>query len=100
MPAAMYLDPKMVTFGEESHVVHIADGSRVQFVADWSVVAGQNAEVAAFERHVNGLWGVFIVSVLSISDFAFLSSQVCYRDIVPGSKIKGQTSKAALRITA
>jgi len=39
----------MVTLGAESYVVHIADGSRLQLVADWSVVAGQNAQVAAFE---------------------------------------------------
>ena len=67
-----------VTFGTESYVVHITDGSRLQLVADRSVYAAQSAEIAAFERHVNGLWGVFIVSVLSVvflAGFAFLPSR-------------------------
>jgi len=63
--------------GEESYVVHIADGSRLQLVADRSAYAAQTAQIAAFERHVNGLWGVFIVLVLSVvflAGFAFLPS--------------------------
>jgi hypothetical protein len=35
------------------------------------------SQTAPFERHVNGLWGVFIVSVLSVvflAVFAFLPS--------------------------
>jgi len=47
-------------------------------VADRSAYAAQTAEIAAFERHVNGLWGVFIVSVLSVvflAGFAFLPSR-------------------------
>jgi len=38
----------------------------------------QTAQIAAFERHVNGLWGVFIVSVLSVlvlAGFAYLPSR-------------------------
>jgi len=67
-----------VTLGAESYVVHIADGSRLQLGADRSVYAAQTAQIAAFERHVNGLWGVFIVSVLSVvflAGFAFLPSR-------------------------
>jgi len=40
-----------------------------------SAEVAQTARIAAFERHVNGLWGVFIVSVLSavfLAGFAFL----------------------------
>ncbi|MDR9412830.1 MAG: hypothetical protein RI531_09505, partial [Haloferacaceae archaeon] len=64
-----------VTLGGESYVVHIADGARLQLVADRSVVTAQTAQIAAFERLVSGLWGVFIVSVLSVvflAGFAFL----------------------------
>jgi len=53
-------------------------GTRLQFVADRSVYAAQTAQIAAFERHVTGLWGVFIVSVLSVvflAGFAFLPSR-------------------------
>ena len=67
-----------VTLGEESYVVHIADGTRLQLVADQSAYAAQSAQIAAFERHVNGLWGVFIVSVLSVvflAGFAFLPNR-------------------------
>jgi len=59
-------------------ILHIADGMRLQLVADRSVYAAQTAQIAAFERHVNGLWGVFIVSVLSVvflAGFAFLPSR-------------------------
>jgi len=77
-----------VKLSGESYVVHIAAGSRPQLVADRSAYAAQTAQIAAFDRHVSGLWGVFIVSLLSISGFPFLSSQVCYRVILPGSKIK------------
>ena len=67
-----------VTLGAESYVVHIADGTRLQLVADRSVYAAQTAQIAAFERLVSGLWGVFIVSVLSVvflAGFAFLPSR-------------------------
>ena len=67
-----------VTLNEESYLVHIADGSRLQLVADRSAYAAQTAQIAAFERHVNGLWGVFIVSMLSAvfpAGFAFLPSR-------------------------
>jgi len=53
-------------------------GTRLQYVADRSVHAPQTAQIAAFERHVNGQWGVFIVSVLSVvflAGFAFLPSR-------------------------
>jgi len=76
--AAAYFDPNMMTLGAESYVVHIADGSRLQLVADRSEYATQTAQIAAYERHVNGLRGVFIVSVLSVvflAGFAFLPSQ-------------------------
>ena len=66
---------EMVTLDAESYVAHIDDGSRLQLVADRSVYATQTAQIAAFERHVNGLRGVFIVSVLSVvflAGFAFL----------------------------
>ena len=56
----------------------ISAGTRLQLVADRSAYAAQTAEIAAFERHVNGLWGVFIVSVLSVvflAGFAFLPSR-------------------------
>jgi hypothetical protein len=62
-----------VMLGTEAHVVHITDGSRLQIVADRSVVAAQTAQIAAFERHVNGLWRVFIVSVLSVLSVLFLA---------------------------
>jgi plastocyanin len=64
-----------VTLAGASYVVHIADGARLQPVADRSVVAAQTAQIAAFERLISGLWGVFIVSVLSVvflAGFAFL----------------------------
>ena len=53
-------------------VRYLADGTRLQLVADRSAVV---AQTAAFERHLNGLWGVFIMSVLSVvflAGFAFL----------------------------
>jgi len=56
-------------------VRYLADGTRLQLAADRSAYAAQTAQLAAFERHVNGLWGVFIVSVLSVvflAGFAFL----------------------------
>jgi hypothetical protein len=56
-------------------VVHIADGTRLQLVADRSVYVAQTVQIAEFERLVSGLWGVFIVSVLSVvflAGFAFL----------------------------
>jgi hypothetical protein len=59
-------------------VVHIAGGTRLQLVADRSGYAAQTAQIAAFERHVSGLWGMFIVSVLSVvflAGFAFLPSR-------------------------
>ena len=59
-------------------MVHIADGSRLQLVADRSAYAAQTAQVAAFERHVNGLWGVFIVSVVFLARFAFLPRRDCF----------------------
>ena len=67
-----------VALGAESYVAHIADGTQLQLVADRSVYATQTAQIAAFERHVNGLWGVVIVSVLSVvflAGFAFLPSR-------------------------
>ena len=67
-----------VTLGAESYVVHIADGARLQLVADRSVYAAQIAQIAAFERLVIGLWGVVIVSVLSVvflAGCAFLPSR-------------------------
>ena len=56
-------------------ILHIADGMRLQLVAGSSVYAKKTAQIAACERYVNGLWGVFIVSVLSVvflAGFAFL----------------------------
>jgi len=56
----------------------IAEYTRLQPVADRSAYAAQTAQIAAFEQHVNGLWGVFIVSVLSVvflAGFAFLPSR-------------------------
>jgi len=53
-------------------------GTRLQLVADRSAYAAQTAQIAAFERHVNGLWGVVIVSVLSVVflvGFMFLPSR-------------------------
>ena len=50
---------------------------RLQLVAKRSVYTAQTAPIAAFERHMNGLWGVFIVSVLSvvfIAGLAFMQS--------------------------
>jgi len=47
-------------------------------VADRSVYAAQTAEIAAFEQHVDGLCGGFIVPVLSVvflAGFTFLLSQ-------------------------
>jgi hypothetical protein len=67
-----------VTLGDESYVVHIAEGTLLQLVADRSVYAAQTAQIATFERLVSGLWGVFIVSVLSVvflAGFAFLPSR-------------------------
>jgi hypothetical protein len=67
-----------VTLGAESYVVHIADGTRLQLVADRSVFAAQTTQIAAFERHANDLRGVFIVPVLSVvvlAGFAFLPSR-------------------------
>jgi len=64
---------EVVTLGGESYVVHIGDGTQPQTVPDQSVYAASTAQIAAFERHVNGLWGVFIVSMLSVvSGFALL----------------------------
>jgi hypothetical protein len=59
-------------------VVQIADVTHLQLVADRSEVAAQTAQIAASERHSNGPWGVFIVSVLSVvflAGFAFLPSR-------------------------
>ena len=53
----------------------IGAGTRLQLVADRSVYAAQTAQIAAFERHENGLCGVFIVSVLFLAGFAFLPSR-------------------------
>ena len=44
-----------VALGGASHVVHNADGTRLQLVADRSVYTAQTAQIEAFERLVSGL---------------------------------------------
>jgi hypothetical protein len=87
-----------VTLGAESYVAHIADGTRLQLVADRSVYVAQTAQIAAFGLLVSVLWGVFIVAVLSVvflTGFAFLPSRCqCARH--PVKICKGNSTQHAV----
>jgi hypothetical protein len=60
-------------------VVQIADGTRLQFVADRSVYAAQPAQIESFKRLVSGLWGLFIMSVLTV---VFLAGFALFQSLI------------------
>jgi hypothetical protein len=64
-----------VTMGDDSYLVHITDGERLQLMPDRSLSAAHTTMIAAFERVFRSLCCLFILSVLSLAEFALLPSR-------------------------
>ncbi|MFB6309102.1 MAG: hypothetical protein ABEH35_07210 [Haloarculaceae archaeon] len=67
-----------VTLGGETYLAHFADESTLQLTQNFESYRQQNAEIARFTLHKNGLWGVSITSFLTtvfLIGFAYLPSR-------------------------
>jgi hypothetical protein len=71
-------DEANVTLSDQTYLAHFPDESTMQLTQDFESYNSQVADIDRFQTHVNGLWGISIVSFLTavfMIGFAYLPSR-------------------------